>query len=958
MEYDISEVGDQEVRLASQVTAASKEKALWLQEKLVPKSGINNIGSAIRVDGRLRSDALRTSIAILLGRYEILRTVFIATDAELVKELVPVGEFKVEIEQIELSGGHLEKDLSAFVGRPFDLDGGPLLRAGLAAHPDGDIFCMAVHHLIFDGISIVIFMRALVPVYDAVAAGRPVSPEVPMDRSLREPEPRAADLTHWREKLHGFVPDRLDLWCDSPNVSHPLMSGEIVTHMLSAEARSAVQRLQREVRAPVAAVLLAAYYALLASHGAGPDLVVGSPLDVRGPRSSSAIGNHVNAVPLRLRVDFAEGFRQLARRARDVFLGAMAHAHVSVDDLSAELPRTGSAWQTTLYRYLFNYLPEMDSSDFVIDGMTARPLAIENGFSKFDLELYVMPSRAEIRFRYRTEILAPADVEALLRRYEGILIAVAQDADRPLGELAGWSELDHKTIDAANETARQIESATVMAAFRSRVLASPEARAVVDDECTLTYGRVWEAAGAVRDLLKSHGISAGDVVAVVVPRSREVVVGAFGVWLAGATYLPLDAEQDASLLARLLTHSKAKAVLTGSGIRLKAGEGLPPVLPLSAATAKPIALDGPSKVDPLAPACLIYAREQAGQPVATLLSHQGIANMVSHFARELAVGPATGTLALACFSSFGSLLELFLPLISGGRVIVAPDESQVDGDALRETMERHHVGVVQVPPGVPARILEDAGDRLSGLRIVARAEEMSPALARRLLAAGCQLHGVYGGAETTGWAMSGRIDGEIGLTSGRPIANTRAFVVAPDGRELPIGVRGELCIAGSGIALGHQDDPRFPRSVQHGRHYRTGELARWRPDGTVERLGQIRRQAFIAGSRVNLSEVDAVLLDRHGVSAAVALTVKSSSGGDILVAFAEVSGEAAAADRLAERLREHALASLPPAAVPQRVICVNALPRGAAGHVDHDALALLALERLNDGFDRQGCGYR
>jgi acyl-coenzyme A synthetase/AMP-(fatty) acid ligase len=262
-----------------------------------------------------------------------------------------------------------------------------------------------------------------------------------------------------------------------------------------------------------------------------------------------------------------------------------------------------------------------------------------------------------------------------------------------------------------------------------------------------------------------------------------------------------------------------------------------------------------------------------------------------------------------------------------------------------------------VPPGVSARILEDVGDRLSGLRIVARGEEMSPALARRLLAAGCLLHGVYGGAETTGWAMSGRIDGGTGLTSGRPIANMRALVVAPDGRELPIGVRGELCIAGTGIALGHQDDPRFRRSVHHGRHYRTGELARWRPDGTVERLGQIRRQAFIAGSRVSLSEVDAVLLDQHGVDAAVALIVKSPTGGDILVAFAEVSGEAVPADRLAERLREHALVSLPPAAVPQRVICVDALPRAADGHVDHDALALLTLERLNDGPDRQGAPY-
>ena len=952
MAYDFGAAIDSEERQrkpsSSRTPATSKEKALWLLEKLVPNSGINNVGIAVQVDGRLRADALQVSIAVMVGRYETLRTVFLAADAELVKELVSADDLKVEIEQLQLSGDQLGKDLSAFVGRPFDLDGRALLRAGIAAHPDGDIFCVAVHHLVFDAISTAIFMRALIPVYDALAADLPVPPQArtPVP-PLHEPGPRADGLAYWRENLRGFVPDGLDLWCGSPRAHHPLMSGETVTHALSAEALSAVQRLQREVRAPVATLLLAAYYALLASHGAGPDLVIGSPLDVRGPQLPDAIGYHVNVVPLRLHVDFAEGFRQLARRTRDTFLAAMAHADVSVDDLSAELPRAGSSWQTTLYRHMFNYLPEMASGDFTIDGMAARLLAPENGSSKFDFELFVMPSKTEIRLRarYCSEILARADVEALLRRYEAILIEAGRDADRSVGALAGWSGLDRRVIDMANATARPIEPATVLSAFRARVLAAPQAPAVVDDGHTLVYRQVWAAAVAVRDLLSSSGIGPGDVVAVAGPRGREVIAGALGVWLAGAAYLPLDPEQDAP--ARRLAHAKAKAVLTGTGVRLPPGDGLPPVLPLTAATAEPAIADEPSEatqvIDPLAPACLIYASGPAGPPAATVLSHQGLANMVSHFAGELAAGPGTGTLALADFSSAGSLLELFLPLSSGGRVVVAPDEARMDASALRTLIERHDVAIVQVPPGSPARVLDEAAAARPGLRIVARAQEIPAALVRRFLAAGCRLHSVYGGAETTGWAMSGCVEGETGLTRGRPIANMRAFVLAPDGRELPIGVRGELCLAGTGVALGPHDERRFPRRDGYGRYCRTGELASWRPDGTVERLGQITRQVIIAGSPVNLSEVDAVLLDHEGVRATVALTVPSAREGDVLVAFAEVARDA----NLAGPLRGHALASLPPAAVPGHVFCVDALPRDADGQVDHDVLTRLALERLD-----------
>ncbi|MFH9419138.1 AMP-binding protein [Streptomyces sp. NPDC017529] len=917
------------------MNTTNKEKALWLMEELVPETGINNLGIALQVSGRLRPDVLKAALAIVLGRYEMLRTVFRATGAELVKEVVPASEFATEIEPLDLTGGSLDKDLTAFVDRPFTLDGRPLVRVGFATAQDGDVLCVGVHHLAFDMVSAALFLQSFIPVYDAIAAGRPVPPQATAEvPALAEPEPRPADVAYWSETLRGIEPGGLDLWCGLPRSRQPMMTGENARHTLSPEAQHAVQQLQRAARAPAAAVMLAAYTALLASHGAGPDLIVGTPVDVRGPHTS-AIGYHVNVVPVRVRVDLAEGFRPLARRARDAFLGAMGHANASVDELAGEIPEIGSTWQSALYRHLFNFLPAAPVGELSIDGMPARLVTVENPYSKFDLELVGTPSDAEILLRYSTETLARADVEAMLHRLEALLIEAAEDPDRPLGESAGWSGTDRRAVDRANNTTSPIELPTVQAAFASRAASTPDAPAVVEGAHTATYRQVDEAAAAIHALLAGAGVGAGDVVAIAAPRGEEAAAATLGVWRAGAVCLPLDIGHAPSWLALQLTHSRAKAALTGTGVQLPADGELPPVLPLETAPAT-----GPATPDataePTAPACLFHTCGDDGQPVATMLSHAALADTVGHFTTELGVEPGTGVLALAAPGTFGALFDLCLTLSAGGRVVIAPRQARTDGSGLRETADRHGPSVVVLPPGTPARILEDLAGRPHGLTVLAQGEELSRATARRLLTAGCQLHSAYGTLETTGWALSGRVEAAEAVNRGRPITNTRAFVTAPDGRELPIGLRGELCLAGTGLALSGPDDPAFPTRTRYGRHHRTGQLARWRTDGTIEWLGRIDRQVATDGGPVNLGDVEAELLDHRAVTAAAALAVTPPDGEPTIVAFAETA--------------DHAFAA---STASWQVVPLDALPRTPDGRTDRDALARLAEKALDQGSGHQ-----
>ncbi|MCC9311971.1 condensation domain-containing protein [Kitasatospora sp. RB6PN24] len=924
---------------------SSKEKALWLLEQLVPGTGVNNLGLGLQVSGRLRPDALRAALAIVAGRFEVLRTVYRTAGADLVKEVVPAGEFAVEIEPLDLSGGSLEGDLTAFADRPFRFDGRPLVRVGFATHPDGDVLCVAVHHLVFDMVSVGLFLQAFIPVYDAVAAGRPVPAQATVPApALAEPEPRPADLAYWREVLEGFQPGGLDLWCGTPRGRQPKLAGESASRALSAGAQQAVVQLQRAVRAPLGAVMLAAYAALLASHGAGPDLVVGSPVNVRGA-NTAAIGYHVNVVPIRIRVDLAEGFRALARQARDAFLGAMAHADTPVDELTGELAGIGTSWQTQLFRHLFNFLPQAPAVELSVDGMAARVLTVENPHSKFDLELVGSPSRAEVVFRY-SETLARADVEAMLDRFDALLVAAAQDPDRPLGETAGWSDADRRITGRAHGTAAPTAHPTVLAAFRSWVARTPAAPAVIDGERTVSYRQLDATAAAVRALLADAGVRAGDTVAVAAPRG-EAIAAVLGVWRAGAVCLPLDPGHDPSWLTRQLTHARVKAVLTGTGVQLPADDDLPPALPLADAPAP-----GPAAPEeagePTAPACLIHTCGEAGQPVATVLSHAGIADTVGHFAAELGVGPGSGVPALAAPATFDALFDVFLALSAGGHCVVVPDAARTDAAALRSAAGRHDVTVAVVPPGTPARILADLADQLPGLTVLADGDELSAGTAGRLLAAGCRLHCGYGTPQTTGWALSGRLDDPDEPPRGRPVANTRAYVAAPDGRELPIGLRGELRLAGTGLALSDPDDPAFPTDPRYGRHHRTGELARRRPDGTVEWLGRMDRQVATGDGPVDLGHVEAVLLGHPGVTAAAALAVPQPGGGDTVVAFAETpmpTPTSTDADAAADG----------PAApgVPGQVVRLAELPRTPDGRPDRDALLAIARKALDQGTDQQ-----
>ncbi|MFC9324664.1 amino acid adenylation domain-containing protein [Kitasatospora sp. NPDC057015] len=928
---------------------------MWLLERLVPESAANNLALAFQADGRLDLPALQGAVSTLLRRHEVLRTVYFATGAELMKGVVGAEEFSVEFEEFDdftAAPGELDVALRPFLTRRFRFDGRPLVRAGLFHHPDGDVVCLAFHHLVYDIISGTLLMEELVSAYEAFVAGaEPDEALLVVAPAYHEPEPAAESLTFWRDQLEDFDPGNLDLWVGAADTPDPTLRGEQLTYTLSDQARAAVQALPREVRAPEAVVMLAAFDLLLAAHGAGPDITVGSPVSVRPREDPRLVGHHTNVLPLRVKVDPAQSFRTLVRDIRDTYFGALAHLGVPVDSISELVPRAGSSWRNRICRHLFNYFPQLEMAVFEMAGTKARPVVVENGYSKFDLEFFVASSADAITItaRYSTEKLTETEVAALVRRYEALLVSLAADADRPNGELLVWNEDDHAVIGAANDTERVFEPGNVLEAVHGHVRTRPDAVAVRHGEREVSYRRLWDAAVATREVLRAQGTTAGDIVAIAAARSPELTATVLGVWLAGAAYLPVDPEHPAQRVAYLLGDSGAKAVFTDRELALPEGAAM---TRLELTPIADTALDGPPAepgitVDREACAYLIYTSGSSGRPKGALLPHRAISNIAADYTERLRLTPDDATLWMTTFAFDMANLEHYTPLYSGGSIVIAPDEARTDGKVLRELIERHDPAVIQATPTTLRMVLDEVEDVLAGRRVVTGAEPVPVTLARRLLATGCEPVNAYGPTETITWCTWGVVPADLGerIDVGGPISNIRMFVLGPDGRELPVGVRGEVCIAGDGVSLGYHGRPelnaeRFGDHPVHGHFYRSGDLGAWNADGTIELFGRADRQVKLRGNRIELGEIEATLLGHPQVNGAAAVVVGDRSADGRLVAFVESAAEG----DITSDLWEFARAELPRAAVPQDFIVVASFPTNANEKVDYLVLETMAAD--------------
>ena len=583
---------------------------------------------------------------------------------------------------------------------------------------------------------------------------------------------------------------------------------------------------------------------------------------------------------------------------------------------------------------------------------------VENGYTQYDLEFLVLsaPDVLRVTARYSTDELAEADADALLHRYEELLQTFAQDGgvDVPTGSIPVWCATDRAVIGRANQTAGPVAPGSVLEAVFENVHRTPRAVAVIDGDRETTYRQLWDCAERTRSVLLEAGAGAGTVVAIAARRGAELLGAALGIWLAGGAYLPVDTEHPEQRTRHVLTDSGTRIVLADDPAALPADLDVP-VLPLPPAsttgqTGEPTLAHVPDREDA---AYLIYTSGSSGTPKGTWIAHRSLSNIAVDYVERLRMTPRDVTLWLATFAFDIVNLELYVPLWSGGRIAVAPDAARADGLALAAAIDRCDPSIIQATPTTWRAVLDRVESRLAGRRIVTGGEMVPVPVAQRLLDAGCEVHHAYGPTETTTYSTWGVLPRRLGerLDIGVPIRNTRVMVAGPDGRALPIGVRGELCIAGDGVTLGYHQRPelnaqQFGDSPGLGRFYRTGDMGRWTADGTLEIFGRADRQIKLRGNRIDLGEVESVLLSHPHVAAAAVIVAGDRSSGGRLVAFIQPTP---GAGDPAAHMWEHARQSLPRVAIPAQFIVVDVLPANANEKVDYLALAAMTQAGTVDG---------
>jgi len=953
------------------------QRALWFLERLAPEGGAYNIAVAAQVVSGLDAEALGRAVAVLAEVHPALRTTFTAPEGEPRQRVHARLDPEIAVEDASgWSAGRLGDRLHEVAFRPFDLAAGPLLRVAVFHRAGAEpVVLFAVHHLIADFWSLGELARQLAGLLHGEC---PRAPAVSVADFVAWQRARLAGPVgerlwdYWSQKLAGPLQD-LALQTDRPRPPVQTHRGGSVELRLGPDLAGAVRRLAGRAGTTLHAALLAVFEALLHRHSGQEDLPIGCPVAGR-TRSELArvVGYMVNVVVLR--GDFAgePSFAAHLERVRRDMVGALEHQDFPFPLLAERLQPTRDASRSPLFQAMFS----LQGAPFAgAEGMAALALGepgvrVKLGGLRLDpLPLPRRPAQVDVALemaelaggltavlRYNVDLFDAATMERMLARLPVLLAAAAAHPETRISLLPLLTPEERTEILAGfNTTAEPLPAGwgpSLHSLVEAQAARTPDAVAVAMAEETaseLTYRELeWRANQLAHTLLRL-GVLPEEPVGLCTDRSTAMLVGLLGVLKAGAAYLPLDPAYPRERLTYMVEDSGAKILLTEE----RRAESLPragrTVLRLDAdwqrvageSGAPPGVAVGERRL-----AYMIYTSGSTGRPKGVLVEHGGVVRFLAAMRRAPGLAAGDSLLSVTTLSFDIAALELFLPLAVGGTVVLASRETAVDGRRLAAAItasESRRPAAMQATPATWRLLLESGWRGAPTLSVLCGGEALPRPLAAELLARGAAVWNLYGPTETTIWSAFTRVEpGDGPVPIGRPIANTRVYVLDRAGEPVPVGVAGELLIGGAGVARGYHHRPgltadRFvpdPWGPPGSRLYRTGDLTRWMPGGTLQFLGRLDHQVKVRGHRLELGEIEAYLVAHPAVREAVVLAREDRPGDLRLVAYVIPAGPPPAGSELRAFLRER----LPEPVVPGAYVTLDAWPLTPNGKVDRRAL--------------------
>ncbi|MCB5168284.1 amino acid adenylation domain-containing protein [Streptomyces bambusae] len=913
-----------------------------------------NMSSALRLTGSLDRDALEAALGDLVDRHEILRTTYVTDDGgEPHQRILPTAEAltQVRLPVVEAAPEGVPASIDAVVAHTFDLASEIPFRASLIRCSEREhVLVVVVHHIATDGSSGAPLARDLAAAYAARKAGRAPGWE-PLDVQYKDytlwqrevlgdfADPQsigAQQIAYWRGELAG-VPEPLTLPLDRPRSDEVSTDGDAVGFVVKPEVAAGLEKLAAERGATMSMVVQAALAVLLSKLGGGDDVPIGSPIAGRTDEAlADLIGCFVNNLVLRVDLSGAPSFADLLTQVRNKALASYEYQDVPFDVLVEELnPERSNA-----YRPLFQVMcgwQNFAKPTFDFPGLDVEFVQALTSKAMVDLFFSMTLDESGTLYgdiQYATRLFDRDTVEAMGDRFARVLEQVAAAPHRSVGDIDVLDDAERRQLlTEVNDTAEPTLEGGLLPAVARWVRERPADVAVLAETEYLTYRELDARSNRLAHWLIGRGVRPESPVAVALPRTVNLIVALFAVLKAGGAYVPVDPDHPRSRTDFVLEQADPVLVLEADTLAAADWESYPDTDPGVA-------------VPDATTQYVIYTSGSTGTPKGVAVPRGALANFIASVRKRFPLAPGERMLFATTVSFDMANTELYLPFVCGATMVLAAKETVTEPAAIVDFIRRHDVSVVQATPAFWQMLLTHEPDAARGLRIITGAEAVPARLAETLAAQAAEAGNWYGPTETTTWSTMAPITAGQGVTVGRPIGNTRVYVLDARLRPVPRGVQGELYIAGDGLARGYQGRPdltaeRFvpcPFGPAGERMYRTGDLVRWNRDGALEYLARSDFQVKVRGFRIELGEVEYALTGHPGVAQAAVVIREDQEGDKRIVGYVVPRDADADPEELLDSVDVHLRALLPEYMVPSAVIPLDRIPLTPNGKLDRKAL--------------------
>ncbi|MGB3656117.1 MAG: amino acid adenylation domain-containing protein [Rivularia sp. (in: cyanobacteria)] len=956
------------------IPLSAPQQRLWFLQQLEPESCVYNEFACMQLKGTLNVTALEKSLNEIVKRHESLRTCFKTFDEQPVQVICPSLTINLPVVDLSaltqaLQDVEIKRLTAEIVQKPFDLTSAPLLRVMLLQTSEQEyLLLFVIHHIICDGWSIQVLNQELAAIYAAFSTGKssPLSP-LPIqyaDYSIwqqqwLEGEREKTQLSYWQQQL-ADSPSSLSLPTDYQRPPVQSFQGAAREFELSPQLSERLRFLSKQQGATLFMTLLAAFQVLLYRYTSQEDICIGSPIANRNQSQiEGLIGFFVNTLALRTDLSGNPSFLELLDRVREVCIGAYQRAELPFERLVAELHPERNLSHTPLFQVTFA-LQSDTKTDLVLPDLTLKWLQNHSETAKFDLSLYVVDSQPQLRgwWEYNTDLFDATTVERMAGHLINLLEGIVAQPEKRLSELPLLTEAERQMLFDWNNTATNYpEDKCIHQLFEAQVEKMPNAVAVVFENQQLTYRQLNNKANQLARYLRFLGVKPEVLVGICVERSLDMLIGLLAILKAGAAYVPLDPVYPQERIAFILEETQAAVLLTQASLLETIPQHQARVVCLDSdwhliAQQSQENLCSLATTDDLA--YTIYTSGSTGKPKGVQITHGALSNFLYSMQQAPGLTSSDTLLAVTTYSFDIAALELFLPIIVGARLVIASREIISDGIRLSAKLMDTKATVMQATPATWQNIMAAGWHGDSQLKILCGGEALPRNLANQLLDKCHSLWNMYGPTETTIWSAVSQVQtGENIVPIGKPIANTQLYILDKYNQLAPVGVTGELCIGGKGLAAcyfrrfdltAEKFIPNPFSNFEGNRLYKTGDLARYLPSGNIEYIGRIDNQVKLRGFRIELGEIEAVIGQYPAVREAVVIIGENSANSQLIIAYVVVEKEQTL---LTDHLRSFVESELPNYMVPAAFITLEALPLTANGKVDRKALIVPDLTQIS-----------